>query len=85
LLKRILPFLLLATPAFADEPPATIALPTPLILAIGSYLGTRPYNEVSGMVDAIKACVTAQVPHGGVTTSTGGCEGAPAEVPKKAQ
>ena len=64
---------LLAGPALAGEP-STIILPSSLVVAIGDYLRTKPYSEVSNIIDAMKECVQVQIPNAqGAIVSHGQC------------
>lgn len=66
--------LLIAVPAFAAEPPATILLPSNVVLALRQYLGARPFDETSKLIEAIEGCVQAQTPHNGSFVSHGECK-----------
>lgn len=65
-MKYLLPLLLIAAPALAQQPevPSTVALPSNVVLAIRQYLGQKPYDEVSRLIQALEACVRAQMPGG---------------------
>ena len=60
------------TTAFAADPP-TLVLPTPLVNELATYLASKPYGEVVGLIGQIRQCVLIQVPDArGVTASQAG-------------
>lgn len=73
MIRFIALFALLAAPAFAKEIPDTVELPSDVVLQVQQYLGTRPFNEVAGLLGMIQACLNVQIPQNGVTVSNGQC------------
>lgn len=72
----ILAFALLAPAAVAKAAePATIILPSPLIVEMNRYLASRPYAEVAPLIGAMQACIAVQIPNAnGAIVSHGECQ-----------
>ena len=54
--------LLAAYPAFAKQPP-TVELPGQIVAQMRAILGEMPHDKVAGLVNAIDACISVQVPN----------------------
>lgn len=80
--RMIFAFLLLATPAAAEEP-VTLILPTAVVTSMAQYLAQRPYAEVAQMIATLQGCVSAQVPNAqGSIVSHGECQAVTAALQK---
>jgi hypothetical protein len=61
-------------PTSEVQVPKTLILPTTLIAAVRRYLGSRPHDEVAGIIDALEACVAAQLPRRATVQLTHGMD-----------
>ena len=51
-----------AYPALAKQPP-TVELPGQVVAQIRAILGEMPHDKIAGLVNAIDACISIQVPN----------------------
>lgn len=75
---------LVCSRAWADDP-ATLILPTPLVVQIVQYLNTQPRGAVNKLATDIEGCVRVQVPNPqGAILSHGECREVTAAVQEQA-
>ena len=90
---KLLPAIVLlvsTTTAFAADPP-TLVLPTPLVNELATYLASKPYVEVAGLINSLRQCVAIQLPNaqGATMSQAGQCDAVrdvlnkPAATPEK--
>ena len=64
---------LLPVAATAQQPPATVLMPSGVILQVRQYLGRQPHDDVAGLIADMEGCVRVQIPVNGATVSHGEC------------